>query len=119
MYDISAGKEYQVLKDVPGIFAPAISGNRIIFMDLAHIPADQRDNPRQDPVPEISLFTLDPGSFPLPELTSAPQGNTTSSPVQSPGTSPVPKTTTAPGFGPFCTLSVLVIGILFIQIRRE
>ncbi|MFA4850695.1 MAG: hypothetical protein WC626_13300 [Methanoregula sp.] len=118
MYDLSAGKEYQVLKDIPNMFAPAISGNHIIFMDLAHIPADQRDNPRQDPVQEISLFTLDPGRFPLPEPSLAPQVNTTGSPVQSPSTSPVPKTTTAPGFGIACALSVLVAGLLFIRIRQ-
>ncbi|PKL70681.1 MAG: hypothetical protein CVV30_04850 [Methanomicrobiales archaeon HGW-Methanomicrobiales-1] len=119
MYDISSGKEYQVLKDIPSMFAPAIYGNRIIFMDLAHIPADRRDEPRQDPVQEISLFTLDPGSFPLPEPSPAPQVNATGIPLYSPDSPPVPKPTSAPGFGTFCTLSVLVIGILFIQIRRE
>ncbi|MDO9549521.1 MAG: hypothetical protein Q7J03_00975 [Methanoregula sp.] len=39
-------------------------------MDLAHIPADPRDNPRQNPVKEISLFTFDPDIFPLSKLTS-------------------------------------------------
>ena len=119
MYDISTGKEYQVLKDIPGMFAPAMYGNRIIFMDLAHIPADQRDEPRQDPMQEISLFTLDPGSFPLPESSPTPQVNATGSPVQAPGALPVPKTTTAPGFGTACAVSVLVAGLLFIRIRKQ
>ena len=119
MFDLSSGKEYQVLKDVPGIFAPAISGNRIIFMDLAHIPADQRDNPRQDPVPEISLFTLDPGRFPLSKPTLVMGVNATT-PLRVPEViSPVPTATQTPGFGTLCALSVLVIGILFIQIRRD
>jgi beta propeller repeat protein len=118
MYDISSGKEYQVLKDIPNMFAPAIYGNRIIFMDLAHIPADQRDKPRQDPVQEISLFTLDPGRFPLSKTTIVTQVNATGSPVPSPGTPPLPKPTPAPGFGTVCALSVFVIGILFIRIRR-
>lgn len=119
MFDLSSGKEYQVLKDVPGIFAPAISGNRIIFMDLAHIPADQRDNPRQDPVPEISLFTLDPGRFPLSKPTLVMGVNATGTPLRSPEDPSVPKPTPAPGFGTFCALSVLVTGVLFIRIRRQ
>ncbi|MDO8872701.1 MAG: hypothetical protein Q7V05_08245 [Methanoregula sp.] len=120
MYDISTGKEYQILKDVPGIFAPVSSGNRIIFMDLAHIPADQRDNPRQDPVPEISLFTVDPSSFPLSKPTFATQVNATGTPLRVPDViSPVRTATQTPGFGTLCALSVLVIGILFIQIRRD
>ncbi|MEI7857645.1 MAG: hypothetical protein WCH85_09100 [Methanomicrobiales archaeon] len=119
MYDISAGKEYPVLKDVPGIFAPAISGNRIIFVDLAHIPADQRDNPRQDPVPEISLFTLDPSSFPLSKPTLV-MGVIATTPLRvTEVISPVRTTTQTPGFGTLCALSVLVIGMLFIQIRRD
>ena len=119
MYDISAGKEYQVLKDIPNMEALAISGNRIIFMDLAHIPADQRDNPRQDPVPEISLFTLDPSSFPLSKPTLV-MGVIATTPLRVPEViSPVPTATQTPGFGTLCALSVLVIGILFIQIRRD
>jgi len=119
MYDLSAGKEYQVLKDVPGIFAPAISGNRIIFMDLAHIPADKRDNPVENPVQEISLFTLDPSSFPLSKPTLV-MGVIATTPSRVPEViSPVRTTTQTPGFGTLCALSVLAIGMFLIQIRRE
>ena len=103
VHDLSTGKEYQVLKDVPGMFAPAISGNRIIFMDLAHIPADQRDNPRENTVQEISLFTLDPVNFPLPVPTTVTQVNATAPPVRSPGINPpVPTPAQTPGFGTTC-----------------
>ena len=65
LYDLSKGKEYQVQKNIPGMFAPAIAGNRIIYLDLAHIAPGERYIQRQDPVQEISLFTLDPVTFPV------------------------------------------------------
>jgi beta propeller repeat protein len=69
MYDLSTGDEYQVLENIPNMFAPVISENRIIYLDLAQIPAGQRDIQREDPAQEISLFTLDPVAFPpaIPE----------------------------------------------------
>ncbi|MFA4823603.1 MAG: hypothetical protein WC593_00445 [Methanoregula sp.] len=117
MFDLSSGKEYQVLKDIPNMFAPAISGNRIIFMDLAHIPADKRDNPVENPVQEISLFTLDPSSFPLSKPTLV-MGVIATTPSRVPEViSPVRTTTQTPGFGTFCALSALVIGIISIRMR--
>jgi len=118
LFDLSAGKEYQIQKDVPVMLGPAISGNRIIYMDIAHIPADQRDIRRENPVHEISLFTLDPGSFPVPTPATGMQMTGTGLPVRSPDhLLPVPTPTQTPGFGTFCSLSVLVIGILFIRMR--
>ena len=65
LYDLSNRKEYQVFENIPGMFAPAIAGNRIIYLDLAHIAPGERYIQRQDPVQELSLFTLDPGTFPV------------------------------------------------------
>jgi beta propeller repeat protein len=71
LHDLSTDRTYEVLSDIPGMFGPAISGNRIIFMDLAHIPASERYVPRDVTVQEISLFTLDPAAFPTPAQSPA------------------------------------------------
>ncbi|MDO8872696.1 MAG: hypothetical protein Q7V05_08220 [Methanoregula sp.] len=63
MDDLSSGKEYLVLHDIPGMFAQEISVNRILFMNLVHIPAGERDIRREKTAEEISLFTLDPAIF--------------------------------------------------------
>jgi len=50
----------------PVLPGPAISGNRITFVDLAHILPDRRDTRRENTVHKFSLFTLDPGRFSVP-----------------------------------------------------
>ncbi|MEN6395917.1 MAG: hypothetical protein ABFC78_05475 [Methanoregula sp.] len=65
MYDLSTREEYQILENIPGMFAPAIAGNRIIYLDLEHIAPGEQYIQRQDPVHEISLFMLDPVTFPV------------------------------------------------------
>ncbi len=120
LYDISSGKEYLVGKDIPVVLGPAISGNRIIYMDLANIPADQREIQRETPVHEISLFTLDPARFPATTSPSAMQLNTTGLPVRSPDPAQsLPMTTRAPGFGPVCALSAMVSAVVICAYRRS
>ncbi len=116
MYDLSTGRRYQVLKDVFGMFGPAVSGNRIIYMDLAHIAPDKRDIQYDNPVQEISVFTLDPVVFALPSPVPAAMPGTM---VQ--GSPPSPPATAAarsPGFG-VSSLAILVIAVLLSRVRER
>ncbi len=121
LYDLSSGKEYEILHDIPDMFAQEISGNRIVFMDLAHIPAGERETLHENTLQEISIFSLDPAIFPGPAPVTTPENITTisssrSSDIPRPVTSPLPEQ--APGFGVFCFLSVVLMGILCTMVRK-
>jgi beta propeller repeat protein len=109
MYDLSTGKEYRVLENIPGMFGPAISGIRIIWMDLAHIGPENRYIRRENTVQEISMFTLDPKVFPSTQLLTVVPAITNQPAVD---VTPIPPTTQpVPGFSSITagiTMSVIV-----------